>query len=82
MIAVAVALLPLGEAAALLRFSASKMRQLVDAGQVEVDGRVFPLRSVRVPTATPTGVGPDYRHRKVNADDVAAIAEAIYGRPP
>jgi len=48
------------------------MRQLVDAGYVQVDGQRLPLRSVRA------GVGR-YRagERKVREDDIEAVRKAI-----
>ena len=65
-------LLQLGEAARRLGWSRGKMRQLVDAGHVDVDGVQFPLRSVQ------TGTGqhqPGWR--MVREDDVTAVRAAI-----
>lgn len=71
----------LSEAADYLRFSRTKMSQVLNRGEITVNGRAFPLRVVRMPLATDAvdPLGRDLRQRQVYADDVRAVHDAIYG---
>jgi hypothetical protein len=71
----------LSEAADYLRFSRTKMSQVLNRGEITVDGRTFQIRVIRMPLATdtPDPLGRDLRQRQVYADDVRAVHDAIYG---